>query len=347
MRITREAPLPGFLADLLASCPAAGDGVNPWLFRVSRHLHVHMDAEAMFALLRQKTEGCGRFVSDNEIRRQIKCSRASAFQPKDPEIFARIWGVPTPRVIGVDSSAGNIRPNPWPKPNIDAIREIVAGGWGLYDLWEASPFRLDDDQRHTEEIIDILFPGNPLLCCGWTAYQFATRRRETWRGLLAGLPFIVPNPMLKREVLTLEGKPSEHCIDATAARIYLIGEFDFAEFGRDGKTLSVWAPLVHEWREAGITVADACAALHRHLAERLPLVAAISSGGKSLHGYYQAFNQSEAHLREFMEYAVSLGADHVLWTRSQFTRMPDGTRENGKIQTCYYLDPGKAVTDEK
>ena len=40
-----------------------------------------------------------------------------------------------------------------------------------------------------------------------------------------------------------------------------------------------------------------------------------------------------------MRYAVSLGADRATWTRSQFVRMPDGTRDNGKRQTVYFFNP--------
>ncbi len=43
-----------------------------------------------------------------------------------------------------------------------------------------------------------------------------------------------------------------------------------------------------------------------------------------------------------MRYAVALGADRATWTRSQFVRMPGGTRDNGKPQTIYFFNP-KAV----
>ncbi len=39
------------------------------------------------------------------------------------------------------------------------------------------------------------------------------------------------------------------------------------------------------------------------------------------------------------DYAVSLGADHKLWSRSQFVRMPDGLRDNGKRQVVFYFNP--------
>jgi hypothetical protein len=40
-----------------------------------------------------------------------------------------------------------------------------------------------------------------------------------------------------------------------------------------------------------------------------------------------------------MDYAASIGADHATWTRSQFVRMPDGTRDNGNRQTVHFFNP--------
>jgi hypothetical protein len=342
--------LPVFLAELLESCPTAGSGVNNWLYAVSKQLHVHMDAEQQFALLKAKTEGCGRVVSVAEIRHQIRCAQARAFQPKDPTAYAAARGT-APRVVSVPRAQTDDPPAPkWPAPDHDAIRQIVAGGWSLYDLWESSPLRYDDEQCHTEEIIDVLFPGNPLLSCGRSillgcgkmTYKFATRRREIWRGHLARVPLITPTPMRKIRGITLEGNPSEHCRDGVGKRLYQIIEFDFSEYARDGSTLTQWAPMVREWNAAGITVADACAALHLHMANLLPFAAAVSSGGKSIHGWYSCAGRTDSLLRFFMNYAVTLGADHALWKLEQFTRTPDGKRENGARQTCFYLDPGKA-----
>ena len=66
---------------------------------------------------------------------------------------------------------------------------------------------------------------------------------------------------------------------------------------------------------------------------------AVHSGGKSIHGWFYCAGQVECRLRRFMENAVSLGADRALWTRSQFVRMPDGTRENGNRQCVYFFNP--------
>ncbi len=56
-------------------------------------------------------------------------------------------------------------------------------------------------------------------------------------------------------------------------------------------------------------------------------------------GWFWAAGQPEERLRRFMGYAVSLGADSATWTRSQFVRMPDGTRDNGQRQTVYFFNP--------
>ena len=84
---------------------------------------------------------------------------------------------------------------------------------------------------------------------------------------------------------------------------------------------------------------DDHAALLLHLATRAPLVLAVHSGGKSLHGWFYCAGQAEEKLRRFMSYAVGIGADPATWTRSQFVRMPDGQRENGKRQVVYFFNP--------
>jgi hypothetical protein len=149
--------------------------------------------------------------------------------------------------------------------------------------------------------------------------------------------------MIRREGKTKEGRISEHSLDATGARVYQVAEFDFAEFAPDGVTETAWTPLVREWKAQGISLTDAAAALHLHLSFLRDLVLCVHSGGKSLHGWYACWNLSEEQNRQFFEYACRLGADPLLWTRSQFVRMPDGTRADGTPQRLYYLDPEKAV----
>jgi hypothetical protein len=318
--------LPDWLQNRLASCPPAGSGVHAWLFGTAKRLHeAGIQPSAIEILLRESTATCGRRVSRSELTNAINNSAK----------VARVGNRPIEHC-----QASVAIQKPAPDPGLICV--IVESGFGLDDLWERSPIRFENG-AHTEEIIDLLFPGDPLLCCGKAQWDFATARREAWRGRLSELSFIVPNPMVAETGLTQEGKPSQHSLRATAARVYLPLEFDFSEYARDGSTETIWRPLVREWRDQAITVADACAALHWQLSKQLPLVAAVHSGGKSLHGWYAAFDQSHQSLKSFFDFALKLGADPQTWTRSQFVRMPDGRRDNGARQPCYYLDPRKAV----
>jgi hypothetical protein len=308
------------------------------LYKVSRRLHAHFDERTIFSVLKEKTRNCGRAVKDSELARQIQTSRRTAWCPDNPQKFANAQNLD--RELLNFPQAAPI----WPSPDIESIQRIVSQRFLLATLREYSPIKFDSfGDSQTEQIIDAVWPGNPLLCCGKTSYQFATRRRDTWRGHLSRCAYIVPNPMLRVSGLTQEGKVSEHTKEATAARVYQVIEFDFSEFTQDGVTETVWAPLVREWHAAGITVADACAALHLHLSVARPLVLVTYSGGKSLHGWYACFDLSEEQNRQFMTYAVRLGADPHTWLRSQFVRMPDGTRENSLRQTVHYFDPDQAV----
>lgn len=203
----------------------------------------------------------------------------------------------------------------WPIVNQKRRAAIVAE-YGLMDLWELSPVRYGDDTPHTETIVDTLFPGNPLLCVGASNSNFKTRSRESLRGELSTKALIVPSSMNAKTGWTKDDPPklSEHTFENTGPRRFLVVEFDQGE-------------------------ADEHAALLLHLAGRAPLALAVHSGNRSLHGWFYCHDQNERRLKHFMAYAVSLGADKATWTRSQFVRMPDGRRDNGKRQTVFFFNP--------
>ena len=316
--MTRD--LPPFLRDLLANPPHAGEGVHAWLFRVARQLHAHLPAVEIVALLEGRVMNCGRHVPRTEILDAVQSSVTCAWQPR-----------------GQFSAAPGAAAR-WPEKNLEQIEAIVREGYGLADLWEMSPVRLEDNAQRTEGIIDRLFPGNPLLCCGVSNSVFDTRPREDWRGELARLQLIVPSPMTARTGLTQEGKVSAHALSNTGARRFLVVECDFSIFAPDGRTETQFAPLIRKLNSEGIEVADMGAAILLHLAQFAPLVCAVHSGGKSLHGWFLAAGQPDARVEKFFRYAVSIGADSHAWTPSQFMRVPDGTRDNGKRQTVFFLN---------
>ena len=220
-----------------------------------------------------------------------------------------------------------------PQPNFELIEAVVARGIGLVDLWEASPIRLDSNEPGTDAIIDILFPKNPLLCCGWTRHRFDTRPRKNWHKLHE-LQFLVANPMKSKRGLTKSGKLSAHSLENTGERRFLVVEFDF-----DVSRSAEEGDLLRNLENKGRDVRDLCAALLVHLAATAPLAMAVYSGGKSLHGWFPCFGENENWLRGFMHTAVSLGADTATWSRCQFVRMPDGKRDNGRRQTIYFFNP--------
>jgi hypothetical protein len=274
-----------------------------------------------FAFARNRIQAAGRQVPKGKFNRQwhgaIKWVAAHPNSSEDQE--------PETEQAGIDY------------PRIDSV---VKSGPGIYDLWEASPLRFEDDLAHTEEIIDYLFPANPWLCVGIGKINFWTRHRETLRGHLARTEFIVAQPMKNRFGMTLEGKKSEHSLENTGPRQYYVVEFDFREKDEAGNDTE-WAELVRGWASLDISVADACAALLDHFSSFAPLGLVLHSAGKSAHGWFPAEGASFPQIEAFRTEAFALGADRQLFrNKSQFVRIPDGTRSEGaRRQTTYFFDP--------
>ena len=139
------------------------------------------------------------------------------------------------------------------------------------------------------------------------------------------LQFIVPSPMTKKWGYTKDTPPksSQHTLDNTGQRHHLVIEFDQGTFNDQAAIL---------WH------------LHQRTAHD-PLILAVMSGGKSLHGWFRCQGISEARLRGFTRYTATLGADPTTWTRSQFVRMPDGLRSNGERQEVVFFNP-RGLPDE-
>src|SRR5262245_7351979 len=161
--------LPQFVRDLLASPPRRGGGLNLWFYRVARVLHPHRDSVEIIELLRAAT--AGEPVKRGEIERAVERSKATAWKP----------GQAAQRLTQALA---------WPKVNAEQREAVIASVAGLVDLWESSPIRFDHNESRTEEVIDALFPGNPLLCAGRNNCTFANRSRSEWRGKLAALQVI-------------------------------------------------------------------------------------------------------------------------------------------------------------
>jgi hypothetical protein len=220
----------------------------------------------------------------------------------------------------------------WSLANPAAIATIAKEGLSLVELVAHSPQPIQfGGESRTEEVIDTLFPGSPWLCVGKSDRSFRTDRRESWRGHLHERALIVPSPMLSQVGRTRQGRLSFHTLENTGPRRFIVVEFDRGSL-------------------------DQQAAILWHLAGHAPMALVVFSGSKSCHGWFFCAGQPEDKVARFFDYAVSLGADKALWTRSQFVRMPDGRRFDNKtnealvaagirnvpqgLQAALYFNPG-------
>ena len=204
-------------------------------------------------------------------------------------------------------------------PAVDQAKRqaaIEADGVGLADMRGESPY--STDELDAEGFVDALFPGDPLLCCGRDMRTFTTAPRESLRGRLVELALIVPSPM---SALTghrkSDGEESAHTLENTGPRHYLVTEFDTGT--PDEQAATIW-----------------------HLRQFAPLVLVVTSGGKSLHAWFDCRGIAEGAVERFFRYAVTLGADPATWTRSQFVRLPGGWRhDKGTRQEVQYFSPSQ------
>lgn len=189
----------------------------------------------------------------------------------------------------------------------------VPKGLSWIDLWEASPDRIDEGMTQ-KIILDWLFPDpSALVCVGKSAYEFHTARLNQFKDLTQ-CQFIVPCYMSKKTGLTQDGKQSMHCLDNCGPRRFCVCDFD--------EPKSADHPAII-WQ----------------LKKTFDLVMALSSGGKSLHAW---FNVPEEEEDDFWAQVVPLGADPALMrNRSSFVRIPHGTRDNGSRQMPFYFDQSK------
>jgi hypothetical protein len=189
----------------------------------------------------------------------------------------------------------------------------TASGISIAELWESSPDRMDQDMTQ-EIILGWLFPDSEqLVCVGKSTYEFHTAKLSQFKDLTS-CAFIVPCYMTKKRGMTQDGKPSMHCLDNCGQRRFCVCDFD--EPKSDEHASIIW-----------------------RLCRAFDLVMVLSSGGKSLHAW---FNVPEDEEEDFWSVAIPMGADPALMrNRSSFVRIPYGTRDTGARQMPFYFDRSK------
>lgn len=298
--------LPHLLRTEVTQSPKRGSGVHNWLFVTALKLHKHLRHDQIFAILSHGVRNCGRNVPVSEIKSAIANSARIAGKAASPS-SATVGGV---------QPASTVAPARWPDPDPVLVQEVINEGGSLSQLGGGKFTTYPSD---AESVIDHLFPGNALLCCGLKNWKFDTKTRDEWRGQLNHQQFIVPSPMSAKLGIIKDGSNlSAHTLDNTGPRRFMVVEFDQGASGQQF-------------------------ALHLHLSRMAPLAMVVFSGSKSLHGWYFCAGANKGTVRSFFSYAVRLGADPVTWTRSQFVRMPWGTRHqsdgSSTRQSVYHLNP--------
>lgn len=304
--------------------PFPRDGVNVHCLRLARICQLRGVAENGIAdLILERSHGqlrAGRTLGDDEINRAVARAYGSPIQP------------------GTARSGTSIKKPKWSEFDQDAAERVIADtGATVAKLEDASPINLSHFAKGRggvgEYLVWNLFPDDPWLCIGQSMRVFTTLRksrfgfdpldrdRDRQRIDLHEFSLIVPSPMTAQTGVTQDGIVSEHTLDATGDRRFIVGEFD----GEPDKD-----------RQASLIV---------ELARSMPLVLALESGGKSLHSWFYVADKARDHIRRWFDYAVTLGADRALWTRSQFARLPGGTRHkpgdptHGAFQRPFYFNP--------
>ena len=353
-RTSREADLPFPVVQMLVDRPGRGEGLHDWLYSpAARNLYAHLVPESIIGLL---TLLCPE-AEQHEIRDAVRNAEPTAWWPSKtkwtPVSLPWLETNAPPRHVlrGSPVTRCGVRSHlpatpKWPLPDLEEIERVALAGPSLEELRASSPSAFAEGGRFTGRILSRLFAADSLLCLAGSQRSSITAPLSEWlTHHLEVYSFIVPSPMSSETGLTLDGRESYRTLANTGARRYLVIECDFSEYAKDGKTETIYAPLIRALRAKGVSVADMCAAVLWHLAELLPLVMVVFSGGKSRHGWFYVADQTEADLLEFMRVAVALGADPATWCKCQLVRLPGGIRYDAAGlpvagQTVEYLAGG-------
>jgi hypothetical protein len=288
--------LPQFLRDELSCPPKHKEGVHQWIYSKSRQLWAHRGFDDQVKLFQSILADCGRPVPLREIVEAVRNAEKTQWRPGHNNGPA-IWSPER---------------EPWPKCDQRFRADVIElTGYGLCDLIENSPIRLDQGEDVAKIVMHGLFEPGELVCVGHAMNQAETcLLSDLSAERLAGYQFVVPNPMSKPVGINLEGKKSVRCLDNTGERRHAVAEFDSGTL-------------------------DEQAALLLFLSTIMPLVLVVFSGSKSLHGWFLALPG----WKDFFRTACKLGADPAMATKCQFARMPGGRREGGARQSVYWFNP--------
>jgi hypothetical protein len=214
----------------------------------------------------------------------------------------------------------------WPDPEpklIESTRQAYSDctlGW-----WEKiSPARVSEPS----EVLPIVFSPGSLVCYGLArdVHRIDELGERLFKSACVA-QYVVPNPAKAHFIALPGGKRSLKYKENFPRRRFQIVEFDRKKIDPESKLSS-------------LELLGAQASLHAHLeAEHAPLALLVYSGNESIHGWYPTLGADESKALAFLRYACRLGADAMLSSKCQFTRMPGGQHANGTSQVIHYFNP--------
>ena len=296
----------------LRSIPPPGCGCHGYLLTVSNYgIMAGLSSEQTFQDLRHAVPQGRRKVSDMEITDAVNKAL-------------------------VDHYGGSSIPRSRPKPAVQdgktTLKKIIDQGKisDETDLWEASPIRLWEEPKDDPVLLlETLFKPDDLIWIGEHDHPGALgktiRTAEEWityfRNGGVTAPHIIPNPMSGQEGTTKAGEPSFRSDNTVKTYRYCMVEFD--DLSREDQ-LGFWS------------------------AARLPVVALIDSGGKSIHSWLrvsklaqvETFDQwtTQIKTRLYDQILRPMEVDASCSNPSRLSRLPGHYRtEKGAYQRLLWL----------
>lgn len=196
------------------------------------------------------------------------------------------------------------------------------------ELWERSPYRLDDECGEGDFLAllgslydpdDLIFVGDPKVAAGGQRQCIRSVKEHLASPCLA--EFFRPNPLTGLPVARENGRPSFVCDACVAKFRYAVLEFDHRD------------------------VREQCAFFLAMLDKGFPIAALTHSGNKSIHCLLSVNCadasewESEVEEQLFRAKLEPLGCDRACKNESRSSRTPGARRANGKMQRLLYLNP--------
>lgn len=187
-------------------------------------------------------------------------------------------------------------PVDWPDASPALIAQVLAETTASFDP-------AIDTGLTSAWVLPHLFRPTELVCTGRSNDRALVRPLEVAVTDAHFMQFIVLNPMRGLEAVNFRGKPSRRCQNNVGPRRYLVAESDDRSLSKAQQ-----AQLVTK------------------LAEYVPLVMVVDSGGESLHGWFRVDRLGRKDQVRFFALACLLGADPSRWDLCGWLRMPGGLR---------------------